>query len=82
MDEIQLDGAAWQTNDDFYDVYLTAVGAPTWHGRNWDGRNLDAVWDSLMGGDINRRSPPFRFRITGLERMVRKRVVSWRVLLS
>jgi RNAse (barnase) inhibitor barstar len=64
VDEIRLDGAAWRTNDDFYEAYLTAIGAPAWHGRN-----LDAVWDSLMNGDINGRNPPFRFCITGLAHM-------------
>jgi len=34
------------------------VWAPEWHGRN-----LDAVWDSLTGGDINQRNPPLRIII-------------------
>jgi len=59
-----LDGQFWQTADDFYVAYLTAVGAPDWHGRN-----LDAVWDSLTGADINRRNPPFRVRIIGFAYM-------------
>jgi len=64
VDEIRLDGGFWQTADDFYVAYLTAVGAPDWHGRN-----LDALWDSLTGGDINRRNPPFRVRIAGFAHM-------------
>jgi RNAse (barnase) inhibitor barstar len=64
VDEICLDGASWRTSDDFYEAYLMAVGAPRWHGRN-----LDAVWDSLMGADINELNPPFRVRITGLSYM-------------
>ncbi len=59
-----MDGRLWQTANDFYTAYLTAVGAPDWHGRN-----LDALWDSLTGGDINRRNPPFRVRIAGLTEM-------------
>jgi RNAse (barnase) inhibitor barstar len=35
------------------------IGAPEWHGHN-----LDAVWDSLTGGDINQRNLPFQIRIT------------------
>ena len=61
MDEIHLDGRAWQSADDFYVAYLKAVGAPEWHGHN-----LDALWDSLTGGDINQRNPPLRIHITGL----------------
>jgi RNAse (barnase) inhibitor barstar len=61
---IHLDGQSWQSAYDFYRAYLTAVGAPEWHGHN-----LDALWDSLTGGDINQRNPPLRIRIVGLERM-------------
>lgn len=64
MDDIHLDGRSWQSADDFYAAYLRAVGAPEWHGHN-----LDALWDSLTGGDINQRNPPFRIRILGLGQM-------------
>lgn len=64
VDNIQLDGRSWQFADDFYTAYLEAVGAPEWHGRN-----LDAVWDSLTGGDINQRNPPLRIIILGSKRM-------------
>lgn len=64
MDEIPLDGRSWRTANDFYKAYLAAVGAPDWHGRN-----VDALWDSLTAGDINRRNPPFRARIAGLTEM-------------
>ena len=49
---------------DFYDAYLTAVGAPEWHGHN-----LDALWDSLTGGDINQRNPTFHIQISGSTQM-------------
>jgi RNAse (barnase) inhibitor barstar len=64
VEEIELDGATWKRTDDFYASYLAAVGAPDWHGRN-----LDALWDSLTGGDINRCNPPFHIRIRGATRM-------------
>jgi ribonuclease inhibitor len=64
VDEIHLDGRSWQSADDFYVAYLTAVGAPEWHGHN-----LDALWDSLTGGDINLRNPPLCIRITGRDEM-------------
>jgi RNAse (barnase) inhibitor barstar len=64
VESIDLDGTTWTRADDFYSAYFAAVGAPEWHGRN-----LDALWDSLTGADINLRNPPFRIRITGSARM-------------
>ena len=64
MEEIELDGADWSAADDFYTAYFAAVGAPEWHGRN-----LDALWDSLTGGGINQRNPPFRICISQTARM-------------
>jgi RNAse (barnase) inhibitor barstar len=64
VDEIHLDGRSWQSVDDFYVAYLRAVGAPEWHGHN-----LDALWDSLTGGDVNERKLPLRIHITGLDEM-------------
>ena len=60
MKEVILDAAGWTTTEDFYVAYLAAVGAPVWHGYNFD-----ALWDSLSGGDINEVNPPFRVRIVG-----------------
>jgi RNAse (barnase) inhibitor barstar len=64
VDDIRLDGRLWRTAGDFYAAYLTAVGAPDWHGRN-----LDALWDSLTGGDVNQHNPPFHIHISGLPEM-------------
>jgi RNAse (barnase) inhibitor barstar len=64
VEEIELDGATWTRTDDFYVSYLAAVGAP-----DWPGRNLDAPWDSLTGGDINRCNPPLRIRVRGITKM-------------
>jgi len=52
--------SGWENASDFYDAYLAAVGAPASHGRN-----LDALWDSLTGGDISQRNPPFHIQING-----------------
>ena len=38
----------------FYDVFLPQVKAPNWHGRN-----LAALNDSLVTGDINELEPPY-----------------------
>jgi RNAse (barnase) inhibitor barstar len=64
VESIDLDGTTWLRADDFYSAYFAAVGTPEWHGRN-----LDAVWDSLTGGDINQRNLPYRVRIKGTSRM-------------
>ena len=39
---------------DFYDTFLPQVSAPEWHGRN-----LDALADSVITGDINQIEPPY-----------------------
>ena len=64
MQEIILDAATWETHEDFYAALLVAVGAPDWHGHN-----LDALNDSLRGGDLNRVNPPFRVRIIGADNL-------------
>jgi hypothetical protein len=64
MKEIVLSGATWQTVDDFYDAFFAAVGAPSWHGRNFNALN-----DSIGTGDINKVAVPYSLKITGLKRM-------------
>lgn len=64
MDEIRLDGRGWETTGDFYNAFLAAVGAPDWHGKN-----LDALWDSIVGGRINGRELPYRIVISGCNYM-------------
>jgi len=59
MKELVLNGSEWRTKDDVYDAFFAAVGAPEWHGRN-----LDALNDSIGGGDINRIEVPYRVAIT------------------
>jgi RNAse (barnase) inhibitor barstar len=64
MKTIQLDASAWRTQSDFYDAVLPQLGAPKWHGRN-----LDALNDTLRGGDINEVNPPIAFIIDGTSTM-------------
>jgi RNAse (barnase) inhibitor barstar len=54
MRRVPLDGARWRHADDLWTDLLTALEAPDWHGRN-----LDALWDSLTGGQINGVATPF-----------------------
>ena len=58
VQELILDAGQWQTVDDLYDSFFEAVGAPPWHGRNFD-----ALHDGIVTGDINRVEVPYRIRI-------------------
>jgi len=53
-----MDGAKWAASDDLYNAFFHAVGAPTWHGRNFN-----AVRDSIAVGRINRVEVPYLIRI-------------------
>jgi len=60
MRQIELDATGWMSADDFYHALLTALGAPDWHGRN-----IDALWDSVVTGGINEVEPPFAITVRG-----------------
>jgi RNAse (barnase) inhibitor barstar len=62
MKTIRLDASSWATPADFYEALLPQLGAPNWHGRN-----LDALNDTLRGGDINEVNPPLAFVIDGVD---------------
>jgi RNAse (barnase) inhibitor barstar len=64
MREIVLDGSSWRSVEDFYAALLPALGAPDWHGHN-----LDALNDSLGGGDLNQVNPPLAITISGIYAM-------------
>ena len=55
MRELLIDCAELRSNDDFYDSFFRAVGAPAWHGRNFDALN-----DSIGTGQINAIEVPYR----------------------
>ena len=54
MKELFLNGAEWKTSDDVYDAFFRAVGAPSWHGKNFNALN-----DSIAGGNINEVEVPY-----------------------
>jgi RNAse (barnase) inhibitor barstar len=58
MKELVLDGSMWRTRDDVYAAFIKAVGAPDWHGRNFDALN-----DSIAAGQINEIEVPYRLII-------------------
>jgi RNAse (barnase) inhibitor barstar len=62
--ELVLDGRGWTTDDDVYDAFFKAVGAPVWHGRNYNALN-----DSIAGGDINQVEVPYRIVISNFDRI-------------
>ena len=55
MRELILDGAGWITRDEVYEAFFRAVGAPEWHGKNFDALN-----DSIATGSINEVEVPYR----------------------
>jgi RNAse (barnase) inhibitor barstar len=50
--------------DDFFDIFLPQVKAPDWHGRN-----MNALSDSIVTGDVNKIEPPFCVISTGVDNM-------------
>jgi Barstar (barnase inhibitor) len=64
MLSLSLNGASWRTRDDFYDAVFAAVGAPEWHGRNFN-----ALRDSIGTGGVNKVEPPYCIVIAGRSNM-------------
>jgi RNAse (barnase) inhibitor barstar len=62
--ELVLDGRGWTTDDDVYDAFFKAVGAPVWHGRNYNALN-----DRIAGGDINQVEVSYRIVISNFDRI-------------
>jgi len=58
MREIVMDGERWVAPHDVYDAFFQAVGAPSWHGRNFN-----ALRDSIAVGQINKIQVPYLIRI-------------------
>ena|ERR1700675_613026 len=62
MRELVMDAAAWNSCDDVYDAFFRVVGAPSWHGRNFNALN-----DSIGGGDINEIEVPYKLVIRNFD---------------
>ena len=52
--DIRIDWKEIGSQKKFYDLFLKQVKAPKWHGRN-----LDALADSLITGQIKEIEPPY-----------------------
>ena len=61
MSEIHLSGKEWRNPDNFWDDFLSAVGAPKWHGRN-----LDALSESISSHSFSRAGTPYRIVVSGV----------------
>jgi RNAse (barnase) inhibitor barstar len=59
--KFNLDAHDWHTKDDVYRSLFIALGAPEWHGRNFN-----ALHDSIVTGGINNTEAPFSLVIKGL----------------
>jgi RNAse (barnase) inhibitor barstar len=64
MREITIDARNWIGPNDLYDAFFEAVGAPPWHGRNFN-----ALRDSIGVGGINRIEVPYFIRIKNYSSM-------------
>ncbi|MBA3895560.1 MAG: barstar family protein [Sphingomonadaceae bacterium] len=62
MTVVELNAAQWINAVDFYEGLLSALGAPEWHGRN-----INALIDSMIYGEINTVEQPFRVEVRGLK---------------
>lgn len=58
---IVLDAYGWRGAEDFYDAFFGAVGAPLWHGKNFN-----ALSDSIVTGQINTLEVPYTLAIRNL----------------
>jgi RNAse (barnase) inhibitor barstar len=55
MRELEMDASEWETVDDLFRSFFRVVGAPSWHGRNFN-----ALRDSIGAGQINNIEVPYR----------------------
>jgi RNAse (barnase) inhibitor barstar len=62
--EIILDADGWKSQEDFFIALLPKLGAPDWHGHN-----LDALWDSLVAGQINSTKSPYFITIINADKI-------------
>jgi RNAse (barnase) inhibitor barstar len=60
MNQVVIDWDILTDADSFYDSVFLQTGAPDWHGRN-----LDAINDAWVAGDICSGGPPFNFLMKG-----------------
>ena len=57
---IEVDASRWTLRTDLYDAILPLLGALDWHGRN-----MNALTESIVWGEINAVEPPYTLRVRG-----------------
>ncbi|CAN5471390.1 hypothetical protein BH10PSE14_BH10PSE14_27520 [soil metagenome] len=57
-----MTASGWTTALDFYEALLAALGAPDWHGRN-----VNALMESMIFGNINKVGPPMVVHVRKLD---------------
>ena len=63
MQTINLDASDWTDVQIFYGTLLNALDAPFWHGKN-----INALIDSIVWGDINGVEPPYTICISNFQK--------------
>jgi RNAse (barnase) inhibitor barstar len=74
---LSLDCRGWSSVSVAYSALLSALGAPSWHGRN-----LDALNDSLVAGGINQQKAPFRIEVSGSRKKLPGQVQTFLIQLE
>src|SRR5438552_2309690 len=64
MRELFMDAETWKQQDDLYDSFFNAVGAPSWHGRNFN-----ALRDSIKIGGVNAAQVPYRLVVKNFDKV-------------
>ena len=59
-----MDAETWKQQDDLYNSFFNAVGAPAWHGRNFN-----ALRDSIKTGGINAAAVPYRLVVKNFDKV-------------
>jgi hypothetical protein len=59
-----LNAANWKTSDDVYESFFLAVGAPPWNGKNFN-----ALRDSIVTGNVNKIAVPYRLIVQHYEEL-------------
>lgn len=60
---IELDASAWPDALGIYEALVAALEAPHWHGRN-----INALIDSMIYGEINNIDPPYTIRFLNMDK--------------
>ncbi len=60
--ELKMDASKWDGFGGLFDSFFAAVGAPAWHGRNFN-----ALHDSIVSGGINKVELPYLLLIENLD---------------